>query len=235
MTINEKTIFTKLQLSKLWKCEAFTFDSEQNIFYDTQDVFFEIITFGNNAVIRGESSIIAWCQEQYGSMLARDILDGDTLYNLDTRLRSVGKKHAGEHIRYLHYFPEEKVPMPDGFKYKLYVGDEAKELYEYKIFDNALNFKRDEIALTAWQGNELAAMAGADEYMDGLWEIGIDTVPKYRKQGLGCYLVKQLALEIEKRNKVPFYNTWSPNIASTRLALGAGFRPVWMEYPSTDI
>jgi len=235
MTIKEKTAFVKQQLAKRWKCETSAFDLEENMFYATEDTYFEIVTFGHNAIIRGEATIVAWCQAQFGSTLARDILDGDNLYDLDTKLRSVGKKLAGEHMRYLHYFPDEEVKMPEEFEYKLYVKDGIKELYEYKFFDNALTFERDEIALAAWRGNELAAMAGTDEYVDGLWEIGIDTVPKYRKLGLGRYLVKQLALEIEKRNKVPFYNTWSPNIASVRLALGAGFRPVWMEYPSTDI
>ena len=75
-------------------------------------------------------------------------------------------------------------------------------------------------------------MAGADDYMNELWQIGIDVLPEFRHQGLGLYLVKELAADIEKLRKVPFYTTWSPNIASTRVALGAGFYPVWVGYPS---
>lgn len=234
MNRKDKILFAKRKLADVWKCDVAAFDSEKNVFIESKDVFFEIITFGENAVIRGDKAIVDWCAEKFGETLARDIMDGDNLYMLDTKLRSMGKKLGGEHIRYLHLFPEKTVKVPSGFTYKWYEGDAVKALYQYRAFDNALNFEQDVIAVAAYDGDKLAAMAGADDYLGDLWQIGIDTMPEYRHLGLGAHLVKALALKIEEKGKVSFYNTWSPNIASTRVALSTGFYPVWMGYPSED-
>jgi len=59
--------------------------------------------------------MMAWCAERFGSTPARWILDGDNLYLLDTKLRSLGKKLAGEHVRYLHLCPESTTKAPAGF------------------------------------------------------------------------------------------------------------------------
>ena len=78
-------------------------------------------------------------------------------------------------------------------------------LYANKKFDNALNNKDDVIAFGAYKNGELVALAGADNRLSDLWQIGIDTLPEHRGKGLATYLVKELAQEIKKRGKVPFY------------------------------
>jgi GNAT superfamily N-acetyltransferase len=105
-------------------------------------------------------------------------------------------------------------------------------LYADKRFDNALNYDAmgEVLALVARMNNDIAAIVAVDDYNYGLWQIGIDTVDLYRGKGLAAYLVKEIALESERRNQVPFYTTWSANIASTRTAIAAGFVPVWIGY-----
>jgi len=236
MDKHEKIAWAKRKLADMWRCDASAFDSEHNVYLETADTFFEIATFGHHAVMRGDPMMMAWCAERFGSTLARWILDGDNLYSLDTKLRSLGKKLAGEHMRYLRLCPETTATAPVGFTYKWYHKDTIGALYEHRTFDNALNFERDVIALAAWDGQgKIAAMAGADDYWGSMWQIGIDTLPEYRRLGLGVYLVKTLALAIEAGGNLPFYTTWGPNIASARVALGAGFLPVWMGYPSQDL
>ncbi|MCL2811345.1 MAG: GNAT family N-acetyltransferase [Clostridia bacterium] len=236
MDKHQKIDWAKQKLAEMWQCDAAAFDSEHNVFLETADTFFEIATFGHNAVMRGNPIIMAWCAERFGSTLARWILDGDNYYLLETKLRSLGKKLAGEHVRYLHLFPDSTIKKPLGFTYKWYNTDTVRGLYEHKTFDNALNFERDVIAVAAYdRQGKLAAMAGADDRWGSMWQIGIDTLSEYRRLGLGVYLVKELALAIERGGKLPFYTTWGPNIASARVALGAGFHPVWMGYPSEDL
>ncbi len=108
-------------------------------------------------------------------------------------------------------------------------------LYKNQGFDNALNYKNDVIAFGAYHENQLVALAGADDNLVNLWQIGIDTLPSYRNKGLACYLVKTLADEIEKRGALAYYTTWSPNIASTAVALKAGFLPTWVGYYAENI
>ena len=237
MDSKDKIAFAKRQIAAKWKCDPAVFDSERNVFFASNDTFFEIITFGINAVIRADKTILDWCSEKFMSVPPRDIMDGDNLYFLDMLLRSHGKKLGGEHIRYLHLFPEKTVPKPEGFIYRLFVGNEIEELrssIDYKNFDNAFSpdKERDVLAIAAYDGDTIAAIAGSDDYLESLWQIGIDTEPTYRNRGLGAYLVKEITLEIEKRHKVAYYNTWSPNIASTKVALSTGFYPTWMGYPS---
>lgn len=82
---------------------------------------------------------------------------------------------------------------------------------------------------------ELVALAGTDDRMGDMWQMGIDTLPAFRGKGLGVYLVKTLAYEIVKRDAIPYYTTWSPNIASTAIALKVGFFPAWVGYYAVNI
>ena len=79
-------------------------------------------------------------------------------------------------------------------------------------------------------GDAIVAMAGTGTWAacPKLWAIGIDVLPEYRNNGLAEYLVNALAIEILKRESIPFYGTNSSNIASQKVAHRAGFMPVAM-------
>ena len=62
-----------------------------------------------------------------------------------------------------------------------------------------------------------------------MWQIGVDVLPEYRKNGIASALTSRLALEIVKRGKVPFYCAAWSNIKSVRNAIKSGFRPAWVE------
>ena len=218
------------QLSIKWKCDCDAFKQDKNIFIQSSDSFFEMVTFGNNAVIRADLLIYEWCVEHFSTMPAYDIMDGVNLFAIETKLREFGKKLAGEHVRYIYSYNNKTVYKPCNYEYKFFDKNNIKNLYVNKNFENALNYSNDVIALGAYKGNKLVALAGADDSMCRLWQIGIDTLPEYRNKGLATYLVKTLADEIEKRGALPYYTTWSPNIASTAVALNTGFFPAWVGY-----
>jgi len=237
MDKKEKILSAKKQLSVTWKCCVTDFESNKNIFIETQDIFFQMVTFGNNVVIRADKKMAEWCFENFELTPAGFIMDSDNFYLINEKLRSFDKKLGEENIRYLHLLPEKTVEKPLNFNYKRYDQDTVNELYKYKGFENSLEYNGTEVlAIAAFEREKMAAVGGVDNHFGGLlWQIGIDTVSEYRNYGLGVYLVKELALEIEKQGKVSCYTTWSANIASTRLALGAGFSPVWLEYSSEDL
>ena len=62
-----------------------------------------------------------------------------------------------------------------------------------------------------------------------MWQIGVDVLPEYRRQGIAAALTSRLALEILKRGKAPFYCCAWSNIASARNAIDSGFKPAWTE------
>lgn len=222
-------------LAIMGKYNSKVFNNDNNVFIKSKDTFFDIITFGNNAVIQADIAIYDWCVDNFSTTPACRIMDGENLFLIETKLRQYGKKLVGEHVRYLYFDNNRAIQQPSGFEYRLFDKSDMDSLYKNKGFDNALNYKNDVIALGAYHNNQLVALAGADDRLSNLWQIGIDTLPAYRNNGLASYLVKALADEIEKRGAIPYYTTWSPNIISTSIALKTGFSPVWVEYFAEDI
>ena len=92
------------------------------------------------------------------------------------------------------------------------------------------NYKElDALAVGAFDGARLVGLAGASADCDTMWQIGIDVLPEYRRQGIASALTARLALEILARDKVPFYCAAWCNVKSVRNAIKSGFRPAWVE------
>ncbi|MCI8326036.1 MAG: GNAT family N-acetyltransferase, partial [Clostridia bacterium] len=99
-------------------------------------------------------------------------------------------------------------------------------------WSNALCEKRKELdvlGVGAYDNGRLIGLAACSADCDNMWQIGIDVSADYRRQGIAAALTSQLALEILKRGKVPFYCTAWSNIKSVRNAIKSGFRPAWVE------
>lgn len=87
----------------------------------------------------------------------------------------------------------------------------------------------DVIGAGAYDGSELIGLAGASADCETMWQIGVDVLPEYRRQGIASALTARLAMKILRKSIVPFYCcSWS-NIKSARNAIRAGFRPAWVE------
>ncbi|MEW8995748.1 GNAT family N-acetyltransferase [Clostridium sp.] len=206
------------------------FDDEKNVFIESNVKIFNMITFGKSMLFIGRRDLINWSKENFIDTLAEDIIDGKNLHRIECKLRENDLCLAGEHLRFL-YSKSEDIICPDNVVLKKIEKENMSEFYiKYPGFENALNYEKDEIAIVAFIEGEIAAVAGADNYLEPLWQIGIDTVKEYRGQGLAKLLIQQLTKEILKLDKIPYYTTWSGNIASMRTALAVGFYPAWVEY-----
>ena len=62
-----------------------------------------------------------------------------------------------------------------------------------------------------------------------MWQIGVDVLAQYRRQGIASALTSGLAAEVLRRGIVPFYCCAWANIRSARNALKSGFRPAWAQ------
>lgn len=117
--------------------------------------------------------------------------------------------------------------------------------YEIKIFEkndfeglylpewsNALCENRknlDVLGVGAYHKGELIGLAGCSADCDTMWQIGVDVLPAYRKQGIASTLTKRLSFEILARDIVPFYCCAWANIKSVRNAIKSGFVPAWVQ------
>lgn len=114
---------------------------------------------------------------------------------------------------------------------------ESREIslfYPNEAWPNALQegenpARPDVLALAALDGEKIAGLAGASADGREMWQIGIDVLPEYRGQGLGTLLVRNLAAEVEKRDKLPFYYVSLSNLPSQNIAVSCGFRPAWVD------
>jgi len=87
----------------------------------------------------------------------------------------------------------------------------------------------DVLGVGAYDGGRLVGLAGCSADCDTMWQIGIDVLPEYRRQGIASSLTSHLAVEILNRGKVPFYCAAWCNVRSVRNAISSGFRPAWVE------
>jgi hypothetical protein len=132
-----------------------------------------------------------------------------------------------------YFLPDVEVlkALPCEYELKILVADDFKGLYK-KEWSNALCETRKELdvlGVGAYDGGRLVGLAGCSADCETMWQIGVDVLPKYRKQGIASAITSRLAIEIINRGKVPFYCCAWSNIKSTRNAIKSGFRPAWVQ------
>ena len=137
----------------------------------------------------------------------------------------------------LYYLPDlgrfHPLPLPEGYRYRLLTGEQVKELRGIAGFDNSLAFDAQGetptcIVFFAERDGEVAGLAGAAPEGEGLWEMGVDVGPAFRRGGLGAALVSHLTAAILERDVVPFYCASVTNIGSQGVAFRAGLVPAWV-------
>lgn len=121
--------------------------------------------------------------------------------------------------------------QPCEFELRVLAQEDFKDLY-LPEWSNALCEDRknlDVIGVGAYDNGKLIGLAGASADCDAMWQIGVDVLPDYRRQGIASVITSKLASEILKKGIVPFYCCAWSNIKSVRNAIRAGFKPAWVE------
>ena len=122
-------------------------------------------------------------------------------------------------------------PLECGYELRILIQEDFADLY-LPEWSNALCEKRKELdifGVGAYDGEKLIGLAGCSADCDTMWQIGVDVLPEYRRQGIASALTSRLAIEILNRGKVPFYCAAWCNVRSVRNAIKSGFRPAWVE------
>lgn len=120
------------------------------------------------------------------------------------------------------------------FDIEILEGAAIQKLYEDPRFHMALGYcqeqeRKDMLAVAVYKNEEIVGVVGASNDTDQIWQIGIDVVREKRKHHVATDIVKIISNEVLKRGKVPYYGTAWSNIASKRVAINAGYKPVWVE------
>lgn len=132
-----------------------------------------------------------------------------------------------------YFLPDVSVLTEQPCKYetKILHNEDFKELYT-DDWSNALSAHRKELdvlGVGAYHNDKLIGLAACSADCDTMWQIGVDVLPDYRRQGIATALTSRLAIEILEKGIVPFYCCAWSNVKSARNAIKSGFRPAWVE------
>ena len=188
------------------------------------------VSYGSNTVAAVTDEIRDIVSEYAGRFVFYHMFETPNMHWLNERLAERGHKVC---FMAEYYLPDpEKIPaLTCAYETRILVQEDFKELY-LPQWSNALSEERKELdvlGVGAYDRGELIGLAGCSADCDDMWQIGVDVLPAYRRQGVASALTSALAGEILKRGKVPFYcSAWS-NIRSARNAFRSGFSPAWAE------
>ena len=196
----------------------------------------QLVSYGNN--------IVASIREEYREIVQRYLenypvehcFETPNLHALNEALMPHGQKIC---FMAEYFLPdidklEEK---PCAYECRILEQTDFADLYVPE-WSNALCEKRkhlDVLGVGAYDNGKLIALAACSADCDDMWQIGIDVLPEYRRQGLATALTSKLALEILKRGKVPFYCAAWCNLKSVRNAIKSGFKPAWVELTAKPV
>ncbi len=189
-----------------------------------------LVSYGNNVV----ASVSDRCRETVADFIGRfpaqRCFETPTLHVLNDALQRDGLRVC---FMAEYFLPDLKLlaPLDCPYSMRLLGPEDFAPLYT-PCWSNALCEKRKELdvlGVGAYDGEQLIGLAACSADCDSMWQIGIDVLPPYRRQGVASALTSRLALEILDRGKVPFYCAAWSNIRSVRNAIKSGFRPAWVE------
>ena len=197
-----------------------------------------LVSYGNNVVAGVTDDVADIVREYIGKFEYYHLFETPNMNWLSDRLLPMGHKCC--------FMAEYFLPSPEGipdisckYETRILTQEDFSDLY-VPSWSNALCENRKELDVLgagAYDGDRLVGLAACSADCDTMWQIGVDVLPEYRKQGLASSLTSILAKEIIKRGKVPFYCCAWSNIRSARNAVRSGFVPSWVEFTvkPTDI
>ena len=190
----------------------------------------QLVSYGNNVVASVSPEFREIAEIYINKYPVEHLFETPHLHVLNHALTEKGQKIC---FMAEYFLPDvTKIrSIPSKFSLKTLEKGQFEHLYTPE-WSNALCEKRrhlDVLCVGAYDSDRLVGLAGCSADCYNMWQIGIDVLPEYRRQGIASALTSALALEILKRGKVPFYCAAWCNIKSVRNAIKCGFYPAWVE------
>ena len=189
-----------------------------------------MVSYGNNIVAQTSDRVRGKVKDFLNNIPQEHCFETPTLYVFNSLLSEYSLKacYMGEYfLPNLNFLKE----LPCDCEIRVLGQADFKDLYK-PCWSNALCEKRKELdvlGVGAYDGGKLVGLAGCSEDCEKMYQIGIDVLPEYRRQGIASALTSRIAVECLKLDKVPFYCAAWCNIKSVKNAIKCGFRPAWTE------
>lgn len=190
----------------------------------------DFTSYGNNIVASVSPRLHITVAEFLSQFAAEHCFETPNLHVLMEALRPLGMNVCFMAEYFLPDMSEMK-PLSCAYETRLLSPCDFEALY-LPAWSNALCEARkhlDKLAVGAFDDGVLIGLAGCSADCDTMWQIGVDVLPQYRRQGVAACLTNALARELLSREIVPFYCCAWSNIKSARNAIKSGFRPAWVQ------
>jgi GNAT superfamily N-acetyltransferase len=190
----------------------------------------QLVSYGNNVVASVSPEFHEIAENYINKFPVEHIFETPHLHVLNDALMKKGQKIC---FMAEYFLPDLNAlrALDCPYELRLLTPSDFADLY-LPEWSNALCKDRkqlDVLGVGAYDKDKLIGLAGGSADCDTMWQIGIDVLPEYRRQGIASALTGRLAIEILNRGKVPFYCAAWCNIKSVRNAIKSGFRPAWVE------
>ncbi len=199
-------------------------------------LYCNLISYGNNIIASVNDEFASVVKDYIDRFRIEHCFETPNMYVLNNELQKKENK-----VCYMaeYFLPDMNSlkKLSCDFPVKILHPEDFSDLYKPE-WNNSLEPKRKEhdvLAAGAYDGTKLIGLAGCSDDCETMWQIGIDVLPDYRRQGIASALTSRLALEILDHGKVPFYCAAWSNIGSVRNAIRSGFRPAWIEMTAKSL
>lgn len=198
--------------------------------YLKEPIMANFVSYGSNVVAAVTEDVQEPVTEYVGKYEFYHLFETPNMHWLSDRLAGSGYKIC---FMAEYFLPDTDRlrPLPCEYGMRILGQQDFENLY-LPEWGNALCRDRkqlDILGVGVYEGGKLVGLAGCSADCEGMWQIGVDVLPEYRKKGIASALTGRLAAEILERGKVPFYcSAWS-NVRSARNAVKSGFVPAWVE------
>lgn len=227
-------------------CKPEDFLSEQNIVtiskpdtrarkYVPLPLECDLVSYGNNTVAQTSERTKEAVTEYIGQNETYRCFETPHINKLNDLLAPFDLKVCFMAEYYLPDMTKLK-ELDCGYELRVLQSTDLSDLYTEQ-WEHCLTFddrKRDVLAVGAYDNGELVGLAACSADCEMMYQIGVDVLPEYRRQGIASAVTSRLAVEIIKLGKVPFYCAAWSNIRSARNAITSGFRPAWVELTARD-
>jgi len=193
--------------------------------------FCDLTTYGGNIVASVDGRVYDFVKQYIDTEEPHSCFETPRIHRLTAEFSKYGFVPC---FQSEYWLPDVNVLqiLPCRYETRSLERDDFAELYT-PSWGHALCEKRkhlDMLGVGAYDNGQLVGLAGCSADCDTMWQVGIDVLPGYRRQGAAAALTSRLALEILERGKVPFYCCAWSNIGSARNAVKSGFRPAWVSH-----
>lgn len=197
---------------------------------------FDMVTYGNSIVADTSERLMPVARAYLDKYWAAHAFETPNIHVLDEMLEPYGLKVC---FMAEYFLPDINLlkEQPCPYELKILKQEDFKELYRPE-WSNALCEARkhlDVLGVGAYDGEKLVGLAGCSADCDDMYQIGVDVLPDYRRQGIAAAVTSKLAIEILNLEKVPFYCTAWCNLRSVRNAVKCGFVPAWCVLTVRDV